>query len=643
MKTRNTLASAALFDTAEKKDDVFGRACACKKNTASVYGIIKVIISIFFVYAYSYTACAQKQSAPVFNIVSTYPSLFTTGIAYPVSSANTDSLLNHAIKNTGKPHFYAPNDIAVTISVNNPSATAGSNVLFKITAKNNGPGIANNIIVSEILPDGYTYVAYTATGGAYNIVNGEWDIENIAAGDSETLTIIATVRATGLYQNTVSIWATEPDPDLTNNSASVTVTPSVGLPVFTSGPGSSRCQGSGTVAYSASASNTTGITYSLSPISAGSVDATTGEVIWNISFSGTATISASAAGNNGPTVSQHVVTVNPLPTASISYGGIPYCKSGNVAVILTGQTGGAFSAGAGLSINASTGEINLGTSTPGTYTVTYDFSNGSCNGSTGTTIVINDIPAVTVTDPSFVCSPFTINITLPGITAGSSAGLTYTYFADEEASTPLTNANAIGEPGIYYIKGTNAAGCSDIKPVHADIKSIAATLTSSSGTAIGGSNFTLTTNADVDYEISSWAPAAHFPDQTAKTQSTALKDSSTTFTIIAVSEDGCKDTASVRVNLAGNVKDLFIPNAFTPNRDGKNDVFKVYGTTVTGAEIRIYTQWGALIYETNDNTKGWDGTSKGVPQPVGPYIYVVKVRTNDQDTFLKKGTINLIR
>ncbi|MBN8790469.1 MAG: gliding motility-associated C-terminal domain-containing protein, partial [Terrimonas sp.] len=54
-------------------------------------------------------------------------------------------------------------------------------------------------------------------------------------------------------------------------------------------------------------------------------------------------------------------------------------------------------------------------------------------------------------------------------------------------------------------------------------------------------------------------------------------------------------------------------------------------------------QWGALVYETNDNTKGWDGTSKGVAQPVGTYIYVVKIRTSDQDTFLKKGTINLIR
>ena len=103
------------------------------------------------------------------------------------------------------------------------------------------------------------------------------------------------------------------------------------------------------------------------------------------------------------------------------------------------------------------------------------------------------------------------------------------------------------------------------------------------------------------------------------------------------------DIAAVTVTITGNTGDLFIPNAFTPNNDGKNDVFKVYGSAVKGADIRIYTQWGAQIYETNDNATGWDGKSKGVAQPVGMYIYVIKVRMQDEDTFIKKGTINLIR
>jgi len=103
------------------------------------------------------------------------------------------------------------------------------------------------------------------------------------------------------------------------------------------------------------------------------------------------------------------------------------------------------------------------------------------------------------------------------------------------------------------------------------------------------------------------------------------------------------DIAAVTVTITANTGDLFIPNAFTPNNDGKNDIFKVYGSAVKGAEIRIYTQWGAQIYETNDNATGWDGKSKGVAQPVGMYIYVIKVRMQDEDTFIKKGTLSLIR
>src|SRR4029079_12353721 len=63
------------------------------------------------------------------------------------------------------------------------------------------------------------------------------------------------------------------------------------------------------------------------------------------------------------------ITVNALPTASISYAGGPFCATGTANVTRIGQSGGVYSSAAGLSINASTGAINLGASMPGTYTV----------------------------------------------------------------------------------------------------------------------------------------------------------------------------------------------------------------------------------------------------------------------------------
>ncbi|MGZ8510874.1 MAG: hypothetical protein ACXWWA_10875, partial [Chitinophagaceae bacterium] len=94
----------------------------------------------------------------------------------------------------------------------------------------------------------------------------------------------------------------------------VTVNPTVGLPVFTSGVSSSRCQGPGTITYTANATNTTGITYSLDAASVAggnSIDAATGEVIYDPAWSGVTTITASADGCGGPRTRIHTVTTNP--------------------------------------------------------------------------------------------------------------------------------------------------------------------------------------------------------------------------------------------------------------------------------------------------------------------------------------------
>ncbi|MGI8580738.1 MAG: gliding motility-associated C-terminal domain-containing protein, partial [Chitinophagaceae bacterium] len=80
-------------------------------------------------------------------------------------------------------------------------------------------------------------------------------------------------------------------------------------------------------------------------------------------------------------------------------------------------------------------------------------------------IVVNPLPVVIITNPAGVCAPGTVNITASAVTSGSDAGLTFTYFTDAAATSPLSNANAIAVSGTYYIKGTNAAGCISIKPV----------------------------------------------------------------------------------------------------------------------------------------------------------------------------------
>ncbi|PKP44879.1 MAG: hypothetical protein CVT95_10315, partial [Bacteroidetes bacterium HGW-Bacteroidetes-12] len=86
------------------------------------------------------------------------------------------------------------------------------------------------------------------------------------------------------------------------------------------------------------------------------------------------TVTATKGSSSCIATDEVTITVNPLPTATIGYAGSPFCKVGTASVSHTGQLGGTYSSTAGLSLNSSTGEIDLASSTAGTYTVTYSFT-----------------------------------------------------------------------------------------------------------------------------------------------------------------------------------------------------------------------------------------------------------------------------
>lgn len=419
------------------------------------------------------------------------------------------------------------------------------------------------------------------------------------------------------------------------------------------------------------------------------------------------------SGAESDTSSAVKITADLLPEVSISYDQSPYCGTGTATVTLTGLNGGTYSAASGLSINGSTGAVNLSASTPGSYTVNYTFSSGACTSTATANIDVGD-PLLIITNPLPVCGSPTADITDPSITEGSTSGLTYHYFTDAAGTIPFGTPTAVAASDTFYIRGISAGGCStSIAPVIVVLndqpvitttdtvvacKGLPVTLKASSpgneitwqhiGTAdsitvqpnsnaiykaiaineagctdtaivnvlvrefsvslkanpspmLVGSPATLTTSANSTYEVIGWKPDMYFSNQTANTQSLIINDTTSIYYVIARSADGCTDTASIKT--AVDNKDFFIPNAFTPNNDGRNDLFKVYGSSVTAAEIKIYNQWGVMLYETKDNQKGWDGTHKNNPQPVGLYVYVVKVRLSNEDTFIKKGTIRLIR
>ena len=88
----------------------------------------------------------------------------------------------------------------------------------------------------------------------------------------------------------------------------------------------------------------------------------------------------------------------------------------------------------------------------------------------------------------------------------------------------------------------------------------------------------------------------------------------------------------------------YIPNAFSPNGDGQNDVFRAIPVGITSTDwFRIFNRYGQLMFETNQFLKGWDGTYKGKKQPIGAYIWIIKGTDRNGKTVERKGTVMLVQ
>jgi gliding motility-associated-like protein len=117
----------------------------------------------------------------------------------------------------------------------------------------------------------------------------------------------------------------------------------------------------------------------------------------------------------------------------------------------------------------------------------------------------------------------------------------------------------------------------------------------------------------------------------------------TTITLLVRANGSCVQNKSLPVSATTYSDKLYIPNAFTPNGDGLNDVFKVYAEGVKEMKLMIFNQWGKMIFETTNPANGWDGKHNGKIQPSGVYLYVCKLVSITGEEVIKKGNVNLVR
>lgn len=276
----------------------------------------------------------------------------------------------------------------------------------------------------------------------------------------------------------------------------------------------------------------------------------------------------------------------------------------------------------------------------GTYTVTVtDLAGCSVSDSSAITepsvVVLNSV----VTQPT--CPQLQPNGSITINTTGGTVPYTYTW-ANGASDSGLQNL----VPGTYAVTLSDANNCTatdNFTLTYAYNFDVAAS--SNDTINIGGSStihFTLTGNAG-NY-TSVWSPAFTLSCSSCSNP-VATPNVSTVYTITVTNDAGCSTSDNVTVFVVPDYT-VFAPNAFSPNNDGNNDVFKLFGEihAVAFLDVQIFNRIGEKVFESQDHDFTWDGTYKGVALPPGVFTWQMKITFLDgHREELRKGTLTLLK
>jgi gliding motility-associated-like protein len=243
---------------------------------------------------------------------------------------------------------------------------------------------------------------------------------------------------------------------------------------------------------------------------------------------------------------------------------------------------------------------------------------------------------INVTEQYNVCEGQTIQF-------DASGGSTYTWSPATGLSNP-TVANptlTATDSTLYKIVTANTFGCKDSAFVYVNVFRNPIVTVGPDITLIRGDTAVLVSSVSGTAIQYAWTPASDISNPQSLSPQ-VFPTSDRKYTLTATSGVGCpSDQQSVNIKV---YNDIFIPNAFTPNGDGKNDVFRVFpiGAYIL-QRLNVYDRWGKLVFTTSDPTVSWDGSFKNLPQPPGNYVYYVEWNRSDGKQVNRRGSLMLIR
>ena len=268
----------------------------------------------------------------------------------------------------------------------------------------------------------------------------------------------------------------------------------------------------------------------------------------------------------------------------------------------------------------------------GIYTVTVTDSNGCI---ATTSITVNE-PApliISVSSTSLTCNGNSNGTATAGASGGTNP---YNYSWSNGTNQQTINSLQIGN---YTVTVKDNNGCTDLTTVNitgnfnptanAEANVIITIGQSTILSATGGGNYLWTPSKDLSCDTCA--------------NPVASPTITTTYCVEVTDTHGCTDSACVTVTVELPCGKIYVPTAFSPDRDGENELECMYGYCIKTLDFVIYSRWGEIVFETTDPSKCWDGIFKGVEMDEAVFVYYINAVFVSGEVISQKGNISLIK
>ncbi len=291
------------------------------------------------------------------------------------------------------------------------------------------------------------------------------------------------------------------------------------------------------------------------------------------------------------------------------------------------------------------------TSPPLNTSITYyveTVSGGLCTSATRTAVQVYVIPIPApplVAQPDTICSGAQAKLNVIA-TAG-----TYNWYTVVTGGTPVYTGNSFTSPPLsnsttYYVEATAGANCmpSTRTAVKVNVLEVQSLFSANplSGVAPLQVNFTNQSIGANSYHWYLEKQVESYLKNPSHIYSTDGHGGIFEVMLIASSHLGCADTSKLTI-VVDPYFQLIIPNIFTPNNDGVNDVFKVESIGAFSVYTELFNRWGTKLFEWNGPNGSWDGTYSGEAVTAGTYFYLIKARGLNAKEYTFKGHFMLMR